>query len=260
MQTVSPENILETKSTISDKEAPYITGCGEFGYSKNSCFQAQPGTSFEKSLSSESPPSVFSHMYPFPHQSSSYNEETSGNKEVSSSSNKDSMTTEVKKSNPIIRNFRINIVNPSSGFFQRKPNSAPYVIPESPFKNARNTDASYHNSGANLGSSVSATNLRLDHSNKGNEFQHSCKPDERSIQTDAFVAGSPEFRNKRKRYMPFRSPFLDVTNQEEDDNERSEPEAKKSKVDSMNIQLSMNNIVQSMKKMLLGLIKKCLKF
>lgn len=251
MQTVSPENVLETKPKLEGSDA-------ESGNVQNldcSRGQADPVTvscGFENlcAQTSKSHPDFRNALTGAPVYALHGKKLTEGqdcnNRDIAEVGRNSALSvlcssSEGGKTPQMSRNVRVNIVTPSSSLTQRTPRTVSCVITENPVSS---TQMLFHVSAfersADVGPNIllpvalpvdSMTMENLSLGQKEEVAGSSVKLYQGN------VLGSPETRNKRKRYMPFRTPLLDKTNHEEGEDETQSSVSKKPKLECTDLPL-----------------------
>jgi len=113
----------------------------------------------------------------------------------------------IKKQSPAVRNVRINIVQPlKSPVTEKKPPRVVYASRDVGMFISKNTDPGRRKSEPQDQPHVTIKKVRL---SSGEAVPTKTGPV--SANSDGYLL-SPDQRNKRKRYMPLRSPLLSVTN------------------------------------------------
>ena len=247
MQTVSPENILETK-----RKPP---GCGKEPTSEHKTRKSQlHTTSTSQSFQFQPPPAQFVNGHNFDNvcgqkvsqsalQNSGMNfgSKFTQNHTRSTGNLLNVVEAPRMKSSPQIRNVRVNIVSPAARYVQQTQRTAPCVISESPYLHIQpvepSTDYRSFNGQKSLTPQFSVGNIKLE-SLSINQQVPQCSGLTNNVSGGSLCARNisakvttPEAKNKRKRYRPYRSPYLDLPNQEDAEVESPLPETKKLKLE-----------------------------
>lgn len=238
MQTVSPENILETKPKRpgSDNDPDNSSQLGKSA-SASQNFPFHPHLS-KSGIGGDilSGNSIFGTLEENSHHSVNHN--SSSDAKVLQNNCIGSVTIVDSNSTPQVRNVRVNIVNPASKYTQHTPNTVSYFIPEGSYlcpQTARNMTGLQYRSGDLIKpvpnfsvGSIKLEKLKIygqvteNTDGKQGGFDETC------------ISGS---RNKRKRYLPFRSPLLNRTNENEEGRELQAPVVKKTKLEHTDLPL-----------------------
>lgn len=146
------------------------------------------------------------------------------------------------KTPQMVRNVRVNIVTPSSSLMQGTPRTVSCVITENPVSSTQMLyNLSAFEGSVDVGPNIllpvalPVDGMTLENLSLGQK-------EVAGSSTELYqgnVLGSPETRNKRKRYMPFRTPLLDKTNQEEGEDETQSSASKKPKLECTDLPLGI---------------------
>lgn len=235
MQTVSPENILETKPKLAGSSGNLSSyGQKVKSISPSAKFPCQSQLSTVRDDSSGTVTfsscgkSLPQPLNNYPGQNIDANPNIVRNSQTGNSISPG--LDGRRKPSPQVRNVRVNIVNPAVRYLQRTTRSVSSVISESPYLSSQGATG-LENEYVGLNPCQSVNNFSVGNINLENLKIYGELPESTgSIRNVLDVVSTPESRNKRKRYMPFRSPFLDRTNQDEDESE-SQCVPKKRKVE-----------------------------